>query len=210
LILQLPPLISQGLAAAVYTQTTDVEVEVNGLLTYDRAVVKMPVERLAKLHERLYQSPGKRSVLIPTSENEPQTWRYTTSAPAEGWQKADFDDSSWKEGRGGFGSEGTPHTVVRTTWNTPDIWIRRTIEFPNIGSDDISLRIHHDEDCEVYLNGERIDSFTGYVTEYFDMPLSESARKLIRSGPNVIAIHCKQTGGGQYIDAGFVRWTNGK
>lgn len=210
LIQQLPPLISEGLAAAVYTQTTDVEVEVNGLLTYDRAVIKMPVERLAKLHERLYQPTGKRSVLIPTSEKEPQSWRYTTVAPQDGWQKMDFDDSSWMQGQGGFGTSGTPGTRVNTTWNTPDIWMRRTIEIPNVGSDDIFLRIHHDEDAEVYLNGERIDNFTGYVTDYFDSPLSEAARKLIRSGPNVIAIHCKQTGGGQYIDAGFVRWTSAK
>ena len=35
---------SPGLSAAVYTQTTDVEYEGNGLLTYDREVVKMPIE----------------------------------------------------------------------------------------------------------------------------------------------------------------------
>jgi len=65
LIKQLPPLIGEGLAAAVYTQTTDVEVEVNGLLTYDRAVAKMPVERLAELHRRLYLPPPKKTVLVP-------------------------------------------------------------------------------------------------------------------------------------------------
>ncbi|MBZ0213980.1 MAG: hypothetical protein K8H99_09290, partial [Nitrospirae bacterium] len=37
----------RGLAAGVYTQTTDVEIEINGLLTYDRAVEKIPVDRLA-------------------------------------------------------------------------------------------------------------------------------------------------------------------
>ena len=42
LIKKLRPLTgAQGLAAAVYTQTTDVEVEINGLMTYDRAMVKM-------------------------------------------------------------------------------------------------------------------------------------------------------------------------
>ena len=34
-------LIGEGLAAAVYTQTTDVEIEVNGLMSYDRALIKM-------------------------------------------------------------------------------------------------------------------------------------------------------------------------
>jgi hypothetical protein len=40
-------------AAAVYTQLTDVETEVNGLVTYDRAVIKIPVEKLAELHRSL-------------------------------------------------------------------------------------------------------------------------------------------------------------
>lgn len=50
----IPELIRQGLSAAVYTQTTDVEIEVNGLMTYDRKVVKMPAERLRKIHLDLY------------------------------------------------------------------------------------------------------------------------------------------------------------
>jgi hypothetical protein len=48
LVAKLFPLIeAKGLSAAVYTQTTDVEVEVNGLMTYDRAVVKMNLDKVA-------------------------------------------------------------------------------------------------------------------------------------------------------------------
>ena len=47
----------KGLMAAVYTQTTDVEVEVNGLMTYDREIIKMPVDSLKKIHETLYKTP---------------------------------------------------------------------------------------------------------------------------------------------------------
>jgi hypothetical protein len=50
---ELKPLIPQGLAAAIYTQTTDVEIEVNGFLTYDREVEKMDGEQLRKAHEGL-------------------------------------------------------------------------------------------------------------------------------------------------------------
>jgi len=53
LIVKLKPLLGQGLAAAVYTQTTDVEGEVNGLMTYDRKVVKYDAARLAELHRGL-------------------------------------------------------------------------------------------------------------------------------------------------------------
>lgn len=43
----------QGLAAAVYTQTTDIETEVNGLMTYDREVIKFDTDHLFELHHRL-------------------------------------------------------------------------------------------------------------------------------------------------------------
>ncbi|THU32905.1 beta-galactosidase [Niastella caeni] len=52
---RIPRLIKSGLSAAVYTQTTDVEVETNGLMTYDRKVIKMPVERLHSVHGKLYE-----------------------------------------------------------------------------------------------------------------------------------------------------------
>ncbi|WP_234573445.1 glycoside hydrolase family 2 protein [Rhodohalobacter sp. 614A] len=53
LLEELIPLKEKGLAGAVYTQTTDVESEVNGMMTYDREVVKFDLEQLWKLHQRI-------------------------------------------------------------------------------------------------------------------------------------------------------------
>ncbi len=50
LIRELMPMVRNGLSAAVYTQTSDVEVEVNGLMTYDRKVIKMDPEKVAKIN----------------------------------------------------------------------------------------------------------------------------------------------------------------
>jgi beta-galactosidase/beta-glucuronidase len=58
LIEQLVPLVGQGLSAAIYTQTSDVEGEVNGLLTFDREVVKFNPQTLAEWHSRLYRQEG--------------------------------------------------------------------------------------------------------------------------------------------------------
>jgi beta-galactosidase/beta-glucuronidase len=52
---RLEELIPLGLSAAVYTQTTDVEGEVNGFMTYDRKVDKMPVQQLSEVNNKLYQ-----------------------------------------------------------------------------------------------------------------------------------------------------------
>jgi len=56
LLEQMRPLIAEGLSAAVYTQTTDVEVEVNGLMTYDRAMVKMDADKVTEANKSLYEA----------------------------------------------------------------------------------------------------------------------------------------------------------
>lgn len=53
---QLIELIKKGFAAAVYTQTTDVEGEVNGLMTYDRKVMKLDINRLKEINTKVIES----------------------------------------------------------------------------------------------------------------------------------------------------------
>ncbi len=58
LIDKLHPLLGgPGLSAAVYTQTTDVEIEVNGLMTYDRALIKMDAAKITEANRRLFTAP---------------------------------------------------------------------------------------------------------------------------------------------------------
>ena len=60
LLQKLMPLVDQGLAAAVYTQTSDVEIEVNGLMTYDRELIKMNKERVAEANRSVIQRLSRR------------------------------------------------------------------------------------------------------------------------------------------------------
>ncbi len=53
---QMIPFISRGLSAAIYTQTTDVEVETNGLMSYDRKVMKIPADKLNAESRKLYDA----------------------------------------------------------------------------------------------------------------------------------------------------------
>lgn len=57
LIEGIPALIKKGLSAAIYTQTTDVELEINGLMTYDRKIIKMDTEKVNKINQVLYKTP---------------------------------------------------------------------------------------------------------------------------------------------------------
>ncbi len=60
LLKKLEPLIDGGLAAAVYTQTSDVEIEINGLLTYDRELIKMDLERVAQANREIVRRLDRR------------------------------------------------------------------------------------------------------------------------------------------------------
>ena len=202
LIVALRPLINDpGLSAAVYTQTTDVEVEVNGLMTYDRAMMKVDADRAAAANRKLYLPPPAIKPIVPTSQEQGLPWRYTTEKPTEKWSESGFDDSAWREGPGGFGSKGTPGITVRTEWKTSDIWLRRSFDLaePPAGP---MLKLYHDEDAEVFINGRQAASAGGYTTGYTLLPLSDPAA--LKPGKNVLAVHCHQTGGGQGIDVGIV------
>ena len=142
---------------------------------------------------------------VPATAAPPlvDTARYTFEKPADGWEKPGFDASEWKEGRGGFGTAGTDGARVGTTWATDDVWLRKTVTLAAI-PDRPALLVSHDEDAEVYLNGEKIAEFGGYVTEYLTRPLSQRAAGSLKVGENVLAVHCRQRDGGQFIDVHLV------
>jgi hypothetical protein len=203
LLTAMRPLIGEGLSAAVYTQTSDVEIEVNGLMTYDRELVKMDLDRIAAAARRLYGPPPTVSTLVPTSEREKQSWRYTFEEPAAAWSEPGFDDAAWQEGEGGFGTPNTPGAVVGTEWNGSDVWLRRTFELDSVPEGDLGLRVHHDEDVEVYLNGKLIARAKGHTSSYGFLACDGDARQALQEGENVLAVHCRQTAGGQFIDVGL-------
>lgn len=203
LMQRLYPLIADGLAAAVYTQTTDVEIEVNGLMTYDREIVKIKPETFAKWHQRLLEPAPKLQRLIPDARHGESEWSFVTTDPGQGWETAAFKTQDWTKGKGGFGTPDTPGTVVRTRWDSPDIWMRGEWNLKQKPNTQCYLSIHHDEDAEIYINGVLAAKVNGYTTDYVLVPISTEAQNALVQGKNVIAIHCHQTGGGQYIDIGL-------
>ncbi|MDQ2800029.1 MAG: glycoside hydrolase family 2 [Armatimonadota bacterium] len=192
---------SRGASAFVYTQIVDVERESNGLLTYDRAVVKVDPTIITAANKGQFLSlpPDPNPELVPTSVDQPQTWQFTTDKPSDGWFQPNFDASAWKSGPAPFG-QGYP---IHTDWKTGDIWLRREITLPETIPAKLAVLTIHDEDVEVYLNGIRAASAPGYVSDYVKLPMSDAARAALKPGKNVIAVHCHQTVGGQVIDVGI-------
>ena len=202
LLTQLRMHAGDGLSSAIYTQTTDVEIEVNGVMTYDRALVKLTPESIAA-NKRMYGPPPTITHIVPASDRTPQTWRYTTAAPAPNWFDPSFSDSGWSSGPGGFGAPATRHARVGTPWQTADIWMRRSFNLAGTASNP-HLRIFHDDDTKVYLNGMQIADLPGANAAYAFVPLDAKARAALRSGRNTLAVHTHQTRGGQFIDVGIV------
>jgi hypothetical protein len=144
--------------------------------------------------------------VVPTSRHEPVNWLYTFRSPSSDWFKTDFNAAGWSEGPGGFGTAGTPGAVVRTTWNTDDIWLRRTFTMPANNFNDLQFYVHHDEDIEIYVNGVLAAQEGGFVTGYEPLDILPAALKLLKAGKQItIAVHCHQTTGGQYVDVGLCR-----
>jgi hypothetical protein len=192
-----------GLSAAVYTQTTDVETECNGLLSYDRAVAKLDPEVLAQANAAgRDQTPGR--VVVPDATSSNVTWSYTFQTPGSNWFQPRYDAAAWREGVAGFGTPGTPGALVHTIWNTDDIWLRRQF---TLGAEDLhglKLEAHHDEDLQVYLNGVLAAELPGFIEYYQQFDLRPEAVAALAAGVNTLAVHCHQTTGGQYVDVGLI------
>jgi hypothetical protein len=192
-----------GLSACVFTQITDVETECNGLMTYDRAVLKIDPEVLRRAN-RESPTSASGSVLLPNALNaDSPVWKYTFDRPETNWVNPTFDDSNWRTGGAGFGTPGTMGVSPKTLWNTDNIWLRRTFVLGEGDFSDARFELHHDDDCEVYLNGEQATKLDAYLFDYLTVDILPAALRALRPGTNVVAAHCHQTIGGQYFDLGI-------
>ncbi|GAB5404129.1 MAG: hypothetical protein Aurels2KO_23600 [Aureliella sp.] len=135
------------------------------------------------------------------------SWKYTLRKPTTGWQTANFDTDGWQTSDGGFGTRDTPGARVGTVWTTNGIWLRKTFHLNSIPAK-LALLIHHDEDAQVFINGQPVLKLNGFTTQYKVVELDEAATATLRTGDNLLAIHCRQTGGGQFIDAHVVDASN--
>ena len=175
-------------------QLTDVEIESNGLLTYDRAVWKVDPAPIAA---------AARGEPLPAAMSElagPGEWAYTTDAPPADWASPSFDAGAWRRGAQPFGAG---YGGLTTEWNTPDIWLRREFDLSSVPKHPM-LRIRHDEAVHVYVNGALAATDSGHIDAPDDFPLSPTSQKALKAGRNVIAVRCHQTVGGQLVDVRLI------
>ena len=163
---------------------------------------------LIKVDGKAYHFMGKPDYgveprLLP-GEDKPFDCRYTESDPGPAWMQENYDDSAWKTGQAPFGS-GWQDQKPATTWGSRDLWVRRSFEWDGAANiEQLVLQLRHDDDVEVYLNGESAYRCSNcYAGDIKDFLLSETVLKKLKKGKNVLALHCINTGGWAWLDAGL-------
>lgn len=136
--------------------------------------------------------------ILPASDEKNYSVKYRETSPKNGWQNITFNDADWKSGRAPFTSDKKSEG---TLWNSHDLWMRRTFNLTKTNFNKIFLKLNHDDNIEVYLNGEKVYEKTGWIHKFEYIPLDE---KKLRTGKNVLAIHIENTAGGAFLDAGIV------
>lgn len=159
---------------------------------------------LIKVDGEVYRFMGQQPVtyrtLLSSGEEAPYAVKYTETAPAAGWEAPGFNASGWKSGMAPFGDDPAQ---VKTVWKSRDLWVRRNFNYRKTDVNKLILRLRHDDQAEVYLNGEKINVSDGANGELQPIELNKSVLDKLKDGENVLALHCTNTGGGAWLDAGF-------
>lgn len=168
-----------------------------------------------KVDGRFYRFLGKPAesytTVLPTADQQSYQVQYTENKPGSEWMQPDFDASSWQNAAAPFSDDAKG---AKTLWKSKDIWMRRTFELSDVSKKNLYLKIYHDDNVEVYLNGVQIYQNKGWNDHFEQIDVKGAIEKHLKSGKNLLAIHCANTAGGAYLDAGIdqkiIPATNGK
>ena len=141
-------------------------------------------------------------IVLPSSEEKDYNFSYTENSPKGDWKAADFSAGDWKTGAAPFGDVSQ---FAKTAWTTKNLWVRRSFDVSNPMLKDLALKLNHDDNIEVYLNGTLIYSHRGWTNNKFVyIPVEEAVIKSLKKENNILAIHIANTAGGAWLDAGLV------
>src|SRR5690242_7098370 len=164
--------------------------------------VDQPMLGMIKVDGKVYRVLGKESKtfenILPTADDHDYTVKYTEIEPENDWQNLSFNDASWKSGKAPFSDHKNDGG---TLWRSKDLWVRRTFNLSKTDFNKLLLKLKHDDNIEVHLNGKKIYEKVGWVGKFEFLPLDKTA---LKNGKNILAIHIANTAGGAFLDAGIV------
>lgn len=140
--------------------------------------------------------------VLPASDERGYTVQYTEQEPGSGWEQAAFDAGGWRTGAAPFSDDPKQ---AKTPWRSADLWVRRNFELKEVPAEPLALRMNHDDNVKVYLNGALVYEKTGWVDRLEYMDLDGALRTHLKKGKNVLAVHVRNTAGGRHLDIGISR-----
>jgi hypothetical protein len=152
-----------------------------------------------KVYRFLGKEETRYKTILAAADESPYNVTYSETQPDANWASLSYKSSTWKSGQAPFGDD---EKNVKTLWKSDNIWVRRNFTIKNTaGINDLLLKINHDDNIEVFLNGNKIYETTGWTSSFKYLPVDKS---LLKVGENTIAIHLANTAGGRYLDFGLV------
>jgi hypothetical protein len=160
---------------------------------------------LIKVDGQVYRFLGKEAPLyrtiLPASDEAGYACKYTMGTPAPDWNSLQFNDAGWLTGAAPFSND---RSNAKTLWQSRDIWVRRTFSLDNTDIQQLYLKLNHDDNVEVYLNGQQVFTKNGWTSDFILVPVNDAIKNHLKKEGNVLAIHCANTAGGAMLDAGLV------
>ncbi len=147
------------------------------------------------------KAPKVYKTILPAADEAAYTCQYTEANPGAGWATLNFNDVKWNTGAAPFTDD---IKQAKTVWKSKDLWVRRVFTIDNTQIDRLLLKLHHDDNIEVYLNEQKIYTKIGWTSDFQLIPLSDDIKAKLKKGRNILAIHCANTAGGAWLDAGLV------
>ena len=130
-----------------------------------------------------------------------------TSTMTDTWMNLDFNDSSWQNQTGPWGT-ASEYPYIQTAWggDNTDRYIRRhvTLTAEDLRGD-LWIIYSHDDKCEVYVNGVQIAATDVSWKQNVKVHLTGAAKAALVEGDNVIAYHVHNTNGGAQADIGLYK-----
>ena len=165
--------------------------------------------KLAHYDQVLY-TDDRRVALVGDTRGDSPDWRYTTDQPGEFWADPRFDDSEWHTGLSAFGftaKDTDPYaSSIGTRWDTPDLWMRLEFNLASEDVEDFRFEVRHSAAYHAYINGVFAASDLDGSGSYAPYGLTPEARRALRPGRNVLAVHAVHTGlsdAPRHIDLGL-------
>jgi hypothetical protein len=157
---------------------------------------------LINVDGKIYRFLGKEQTsyktILSASDEASYSVSYTENKPAGDWTSLKYNTTGWKSGQAPIGDD---EKSVKTLWKSDDIWVRRTFNLSAIaGINELLLKLNHDDNIEVFLNGTSVYWKKGWTSSFQYFPINKNA---LKAGQNVIAIHLANTAGGRFLDFGL-------